>query len=135
MAADEMRLAATGEPEGEHVLAALEEAALAERGHDLGHLGGQPALEGRQGLLARQRGVLEVAVDAPPSTLLDLKLREVVQVLLERPALALGLGADLGREPADRRQLERTQQDRQALTHRRWRGHRRAHDAAPSKRS
>ena len=103
MAHDEVRLASAGQPEGEDVVAALDEGAFAERRQDLRDLRRQARLRFERGerLLGGQvASRAEVALDAAAAALLDFELGEVVEVLPEGPAFALGLRARSPRRSA-----------------------------------
>jgi hypothetical protein len=105
-----------GQAEGEQILAPLDEAPLAESGQLLLHLGRHlGAIEGGEGLLARQLGELLMALDAATTALLDFELGQMVQVLAEGPPLALGLLGHLLAVARERRELERAKENRERL--------------------
>ena len=110
--ADEVGLAATRQAERQEVVAAIDEAAFAERGELLGDLDRQTgSVERGQGLVGQQVGVLEVAFDPATAPLVDFELDEVVQVALERPAFTLSEPRDLFGMTCHRRELERSQHE------------------------
>ncbi len=115
-AAGEVRLAAARQAEGEKVLPALDEAALAQRGERLLDLGWEAGpVDRRKCLLAGQLGVLLIALDAPPAALFDLELGQVVEVAPERPPLRLGAFADLLGVPREGGELQGAHEERQQL--------------------
>lgn len=81
-----MRLASARQPEREDVVAALDEAAFAERRQHLRDLRRQARpRERREGLLRRQIGGLEKALRAPAAALVHLELGKVMKILAEGP--------------------------------------------------
>ena len=108
-----MALAAPRKTEGQQVLRAIDEAALAEGRYAAAQRSRQTVeVEGRECLVRRQIALPLETFDATGPAILDLDLDEMTEVPLEAPAFSLGTLGDLAMGAHEAGQLERAQQQR-----------------------
>ena len=109
--ADDVTLAAAWQAEGEHVLGAIDEGTVTQRGQDAADFDGELLeLQGGQRLVHGQLGGLVGPLDAPLTAFLGLDFGQRPEVLAEAPALLLGAQGEGLVVVDEARQLQGAQQ-------------------------